>query len=562
MSIEIMEARVIHSDSRAGRFLALSTEDQQLAYSHWRAFQKAGYPAVQVGQVFKVCLGRDARDGETLVVREVIAECEAENTAISGAGLDSEQQLVSDRHWLDHLNVSNGITVVANKVLNGSEIFDLDIPGSLVLINCKVVGDFRWIRARFEGSFWCLNCQFENHFSLKSANLDGSVVIFGCDFSGPGGISFRGIKALSVLIEFGTRGSDDMLWLNEMTLRGCLTLNGSFEAPVQLLAKQDDAPVNTQPRLNNVYIGRQSYHAEHLSRNEFSGGICVDGYDLVGDLEVHRSTLGQLKFADIKANSITVRDCELTKDLSMNRVSIQDETKGIAVEDSMIGRNLRMTGKSLRGRCRLSGTSVDQSWILELEKPEDGTPAIEMARFHAAQAWFDPVSLIYGSVPIRRLMSPPPFALLANFDARSSDVENRRLLSEAYTRFKNWLADTGHLREEDHAFFHMRDYKESGRLRRLILGGFFGWGIRLRNVLCTALLVIGIFAFAFALTGFPSSEALMLSLQSFISILFGEWSLPVPSATSWLSLMVTMESMIGVLLVTVLIGAYIRKLLR
>ena len=108
----------------------------------------------------------------------------------------------------------------------------------------------------------------------------------------------------------------------------------------------------------------------------------------------------------------------------------------------------------------------------------------------------------------------------------------------------------------------MRDYKESGRLRRLILGGFFGWGIRLRNVLCTALLVIGIFAFAFALTGFPSSEALMLSLQSFISILFGEWSLPVPSATSWLSLMVTMESMIGVLLVTVLIGAYIRKLLR
>ena len=87
--------------------------------------------------------------------------------------------------------------------------------------------------------------------------------------------------------------------------------------------------------------------------------------------------------------------------------------------------------------------------------------------------------------------------------------------------------------------------------------------IKIYKILFTYInLKLVVFAFAFALTGFPSSEALMLSLQSFISILFGEWSLPVPPATSWLSLMVTMESMIGVLLVTVLIGAYIRKLLR
>src|SRR5690554_8211602 len=93
-----MEARVIHSDSRAGRFLALCTEEQQLAYSHWRAFQKAGYPAVQVGQGFKECLWRDARDGEKLVVRGAIEESEAADNAISAVSPDSDQQLVSDQH--------------------------------------------------------------------------------------------------------------------------------------------------------------------------------------------------------------------------------------------------------------------------------------------------------------------------------------------------------------------------------------------------------------------------------------------------------------------------------
>lgn len=562
MNDDVTKARVIHSDSRAGRFLALWTEDQCLAYSHWRPFQKAGFPAVQVGQVFHVRLGRDRRDGETLVVREVSGKCEAGDIHLDTLDLVSSPHPVREREWLGRVATLNGVTVIANGVLDGSEQFDLEIPGSLVLINCRVLGDFRWIRARFRGSFWCLNCQFENHFSLKSAHLDGSVVIFGCDFSGPGGVSFRGVRALSVLMEFGTRGSDDMLWLNEMTLRGCLALNGSFEAPVQLLSEQDETPVNTQPRLGSVHIGRQSYHAEQLSQNAFNGGLLLDGYSIKGPLEIYRSALDQLQLNGISAKTITVNQCEVVKDLSLDQVMITDESLGIAIEDTLIGRHLRMVGKSLRGRCSLSGSSVDRAWIMQLEKPEEGTPSIEMSRFHAEQAWFDPVSLIYGSGTIRRATTPPPFALLAKADANRPGDEDRRHLSEAYTRFKNWLADSGHLREEDHAFFHMRHYKEPGRVRRFLLGGLFGWGIRLRNVLATALMVVVVFSILFVLAGLPSSEAMMLSLQSFISILYGQWSVPDPPATGLLSVMVTAEAMIGVLLVTVLIGAYIRKLLR
>lgn len=562
MNGDVTTARVIHSDTTAGRFLALWTEDQRLAYSHWLPFQKAGFPAVREGQVFRVRLGRDRRDGETFVVREVSDTDVPDAIPLPRRDLSSSPSPVGDGEWLGEVTTLEGVTVIANGVLDGSEQVGLEISGSLVLINCRVLGDFRWIGARFRGSLWCLNCQFESHFSLKSAHLDGSVVMFGCDFSGPGGVSFRGVQALSVLIEFGTRGSDDMLWLNEMTLRGCLALNGCFDSPVQLLSKQDDRSVNTQPCLNHVYIGRQSYHAEQLSKNVFNGGLFVDGYTINGHLEVCRSALDQLQLTGIRASTITVKQCELAKDLRLNRVRVTDEAEGIAIEDSLIGRHLRMTGERLRGRCSLAGSSVDQSWILELEKPEDGTPRIEMSRFHAGQAWFDPVSLIYGAGTLRRSTTPPPFGLLANAEVSRPSNEDRRHLSEAYTRFKNWLADTGHLREEDHAFFHMRHYKEPGRVRRFLLGGMFGWGIRLRNVLATALLVIVVFAGLFMLAGMPSGEAVMLSLQSFISILYGQWSVPAPPATGMLSVMVTVESMIGVLLVTVLIGAYIRKLLR
>lgn len=565
MTEETVLARVVHSDLKAGRFLVLITEDQRLAYSHWRPFQNAGYPAVTVGQEIWVRLGRDRRDGVTFVVREVLDIAVERGVSVNSHGLDlpsHQPRHVTEAELLGALGSADGVVVIANAVLDGSERSDLEFAGSVVLINCQVLGDFRWLGARFWGSLWCLNCRFNNHFSLKSAHLDGSVVMFGCDFSGAGGISFRGVRACSVLMEFGTRGSNDMLWLNEMTLNGCLALNGSFQAPVQLMAAQDETPVNDSPALGQVYIGRQSYHAEQLSRNCFEGGLFVDGYTVSGCVELRRSHLNQVRLGELTADSILIENCELASDLWLDRVTVKDEEAGVRIHDTLVGRHLRMTGHHFRGRCSLNGSSVSQAWMLELEAPEEGTPNIEMMRFHAEQAWFEPVSLIYGARPVRRSTTPPPFGLLAKAMLPRPSGDDRRHLAEAYTRFKNWMSTTGHLREEDHAFFHMRHHKETSRARRFLLGGMFGWGIRFRNILATALMISLIFAIAFMAVGVRFGEAVMLSLQSFISSFYGQWSESEPPATGLLSVLVTLESMIGVLFVTVLVGAYIRKLLR
>lgn len=555
--------RVLHSDTESGRFVIAVTEDGQIAYSHWRPFQLIGYTGVSPGDGFSVRLGRDRRDDRTLVVREVLAPCDPPDVAlnmVSDSSPAEPGQMMSGQALHEQVQGDHRVTVVSDLCIEGSECPDLVIDGSVVFANCRFKGDFRWLQARVSGGLWFLNCQFNQHFSLKAAVLDESAVLFGCDFSGAGGVSFRGIQACSVLIEFGTRGSDDMLWLNEMVLRGCLALNGKFDAPIQLLAQQDDVPVNKDAKLGNVYIGRQSYRAEQLSRNSFAGGVVLDGYTLAGDLEIHRSHLSALTLRGITAEHIRVNHSEVDQDLVLDHVSANDEERGLAVLDTTIGRHLRMTGEYLRGRCDLTGSSVGASWRLELEHPEGGTPRLILDRFHAEQAWFDPIRLVYGESPLQRMARPPAFGLLAREHLSEQTSDDRRHLAEAYTKFKNWMSDTGHLREEDHAFFHMRHCKETQPWVRWMLGGVFGWGIRLRNVLMSALVITQLFALIYVLLGFRLNEAIMLSMQASISSFFGVW--PETPATGVLSIIVTLESMIGVLFVTVLVGAYIRKLLR
>lgn len=557
-------ASVIHSDRESGRFLVLVTADGQFAYSHWRPFQLAGCPAVQVGEGYKVRLGYDRRDGETLVVREVLDTCQMPEVALRRLGPpvpSDAPQYCSQSELLEVLQANEKLTVISNvTMVDGCELKGLDIEGSVVLANCHISGDFRWLKARVQGSLWFLNCRFSHHFSLKSSVLDGSCVFFGCDFSGAGGVSLRGVQACSVFLEFGTRGSDDMLWLNEMSLRGCLALNGTFEAPVQLLAKQDEAPVNESPGLGHVYIGRQSYRAEKLSRNHFEGGIVIDGYQMTGDLEIRRSRMSALTFAAVTCNHMLVDNCEIDQDVILEGPTVNDEDKGIVISDTVIGRHLTITGRYLKGFCSLAGTSVGHAWMLELESPELGTPRFDITRFHAEHAWFEPIRILYGDSPVSRFAKPPAFGLLAREHSTRLRKEDRRHLAEAYTKLKNWMADTGHLREEDYAFFHMRHYKEPKGLQRWLLGGVFGWGIRFRNILMSALALALAFAVVYFFIGFRPNEAVMLSLQSFISSFFGRW--PEATATGLLSALVTFESMIGVLFVTVLSGAYIRKLLR
>ena len=354
-----------------------------------------------------------------------------------------------------------------------------------------------------------------------------------------------------------------MLWLNEISLTGCVAINGTFTAPVQLLAEQDEQPINDNPTLKRVLIGKKaSYVHERLSQNQFLSGIECRDYYIQDSFEVHNSVISEVTMENVDAKHILVNNCEVSRDVVMERVQPRDKEQGMAVTNTIIERRLRQTGPSFTGRLNLEGTSVGQTWTLDLERPSQGVPHVIMRRFHANAAWFEPIELVYGATKHGRILAPPNFGLLEGSGRiQALTGEARRELAEAYTSCKNWLATSGHLREEDHAFFHMREAKEHRRTIRIIFGGLFGWGIYLRNIILSAMSLIILFALLYMALGIGNlSEMLILSSQSFIGSFFGRW--PDYSPTGILSGLITLESLFGLILVTALVGCYIRKLLR
>ena len=456
MKQDVISATVIHTDSDAGRFYILKTPEDDVIYSHWRVFQTAKITSVKPGQTFEISTKLDEKDAQTEIVGQVLGKSDEQADCTTDDSVkNTEVQLSTDELISKFDQADEGLVIVRDKHIANSDLENLTLPASIVFIECCFDGDFRLRNFTIHGGIWFLNCKFKQHFSLRGTRLEGNAVLFGCDFTGPGGISFRGLRGRSIFLEYGTRGGEDMLWLNEISLTGCVAINGTFTAPVQLLAEQDEQPINDNPTLKRVLIGKKaSYVHERLSQNQFLTGIECRGYYIQDSFEVHNSVISEVTMENVDAKYILVNNCEVSRDVVMERVQPRDKEQGMAVTNTIIERRLRQTGPCFTGRLNLEGTSVGQTWTLELERPSQGVPHVILRRFHANAAWFEPIELVYGAAKHGRILAPPNFGLLeGSGQIRALTGKARRDLAEAYTSCKNWLATSGHLREEDHAFF-------------------------------------------------------------------------------------------------------------
>ena len=437
------------------------------------------------------------------------------------------------------------------------------VSSTLVFSDCCFAADFRLFEAQVHGNIWFLNCSFEQHFSLRGSVVEGNVAFHGCDFSGSGGVSFRGVRAKSIFLDYGTRGSNDALWLNEMELSGSLVVNGKFSSRVQFrgLQSMEEQPLKLNPSVGRVFFGRSAYFEEHSEENRFDGGIEVRGYEVSGEVEFADAVIDELWLEELELENLQVTGCRISRDLVARKLKVRDKHRGIDLSNNDVERHIQISGGSLECRLNLDNTWVGQVWRLELDDPGSGVPEVSLRRFIAGSALFDPVRLVYGARPRYHFFRPPDIAIVegARSDFRH-EPQRRQEIAEAYTALKNWLAHSGQLREEDHAFFYMRNANEASPVRRFAFGFLFGWGIYLRNIVVSAILVVCMFAIVYVFLGVSPHAALMLSAQAFVASIFGAW--PPFSPTELLSLFVTIETFIGVLFITAIVGAYIRKLLR
>ena len=370
----------------------------------------------------------------------------------------------------------------------------------------------------------------------------------GCNFSGSGGASFRGIYAKNLYLDFGVVGSKDLFWLNEMTVSGVVSIAGTFESGVQLLGVQDESTTNNA-KIGQLNLGVGVNGNDEVHNDTFSKRIVISDYQFDMGIVIQRFSTSEFLLSKSFLPRLECYKISVDRDLLIEECKIQD----LNIIESSIGRHLRLAKNESVSELNLHGTSIAQNFFFETKAVK-----VNLSRFVASRVLFYPSNLLIGEK--RKWwqyasLKPKAFDCLALKGA--SRIEHHDMLCS----LKHWYADSGSLELEDVAYFHMRDASEPNIIKRFLFGSVFGWGVRLQNIVLSSVMVLLSFALTFTVFSQMSvKQAITLSVQSFISSFFGTW--PQVKPESSLGLLVTAESILGIVFITVLVGAYIRKLLR
>jgi len=452
--------------------------------------------------------------------------------------------------------------------------------GDVIFYQCEWLEHANFSSWNVKGDLVFLGCTFHQSFTLKGARVTGSVHMEGCDFSGAGGASFRGLQAKALYLDFGVKGPRDMVWLNEMWIQNDVVLGGEFEGAIQVMRVQDNRVITQTCRDNdakgracfqNLYVGKEFYKSQNINRSVLSAGLDVQGLAHQECIDIEYSEVGSLQLIDVSGEVLL--SCVHSKILGS--VSVEGHGRHAKLESvdfqgSYIEGHLSIKEVNIRGALNLDDATVERVVRLHqvsFDEKNGNMGGLKLARLSANRFVMDDFSALYG-LNLGESVSKwknPPFNMLWREHQKQGLQQGCNIeLVQEYVLLKNLLSQEGQLKLEDEAFYNMRKlghwYQDAGMM---VFNYMFGWGVRLQNILISVLLVLVAYAVIYHLN-FPSldiSDAFQLSTQSMFMAFFGEM-VPKVVAGGSLSWLVLTESVLGIIFVTVFVGAYVRKLLR
>lgn len=547
----------LYFDRKNDRFAIFIDEKSDLNFVYWHALKKHGYSRLPEN------CSVDAQVCETQTHKNMRGLHFSSLSVLTDVPLPDKRFEVHRNKALSQDDVIQlTSTSKAIAVFIGCDFSQIDIQKhtfnhSLVFIECKFGNNFRLLQCKIHGDLWMPNCTFDKHFSVKESIIKGDLHLEAADFRGVGGASFRGLYAQNLFLDLGVEGGEDLFWLNEMIIKQTLSIGGNFKNELQILGKQDaDEDSGLTSQIHNIRIGVELYQFENANRTNIDSALRLNGFENGGSIVINNlkaqkvhcvSLVGEiLEMNNINVDmDLIIRDCQFSS-------STDNKNKGIKTIDCSIGRHLKIQDNRFSGTLDLNGSAVSENSYIENNHYTQGSK-LDLRRFTSSRVIISPENFLTKDASFS-LMGPKAFSVLHHTD--------REELGDQYCSLKNWLADAGRLELEDMAYFHMRQCYQSNRVLRLVFGGIFGWGVRLSNIAVSCLCLITLFAAIFTLVDekIVILKALSLSTQSFISSFFGKWEDYQPDGL--LTNLVTFESVLGVLFITVFVGAYIRKLLR
>jgi len=546
----------IYSSNRFTLYLDCSFN---VHFLYWHELKKHGVRSLDSGTYFSAAFldARTSTNQRGRLIKDIKPNVEKEQNFL----LDNYTQLISGGTFNDqleflHLAQSSKRVIFIDCIFDSIEIDGELFKNSIILINCEFKSHFRLIGCSIERNFWMPNCRFHKHFSLKNTTIEGDVHMESCDFSGLGGASFRGLNARNLYLDLAVNGGDDLFWLNEMSILGTVSIGGNFLNEVQFLSHQDtEVKTNYIPSIGSIYIGKELYEYESANKTNINSQLIIQNYRITDTLFIEGLHCEKIIIDGVKTNKISLQNVSVDSDISLTRNDVSNSIKsetGITLQNCNIGRHLKIEDNYFELSFDLYGSAVSEVTYFQDNKTNN-EGKLNLTKFTSSRFLVSPERFLLANSSAS-IFKPKRFDRLLAF--------NNEELGNQYCALKHWFSDAGKLEMEDIAFFHMRHYFHEKKLTRIIFGGVFGWGVRLQNIGISSAILITIFAIIYSLLDNKLSliKAFALSTQSFISSFFGKLTTYQPS--NLITGIVTLESIIGILFITVFIGAYIRKLLR
>jgi len=426
----------------------------------------------------------------------------------------------------------------------------------LAFLNCTFNENLT-LSTFFSSNIWIVDCNIKAQFSLKNSKISGDAHLESNSFDGEGGVSFRGMSAHNLYVDFETIGSEDIFWFNEMNILKVVSIGGNFKSKIQILSDQ----FNPSKSKDGTEIGKLFIGSEYTDIDaDVDNPVVSDA-----PIEIKGLKVQSISMFGVDAKSISISDLVCSGDVSLQDVStnrdleIHDVTiegGDLIIEKSSIGRHMFIQVNKLPYKTSLSGTSVSEVSYIE-NNVWESTSNINLSRFTTSKLLFNPASALYANKKNDLLkFKPHDFSLL---------LQGAKDLGDQYCSLKHWFSDSGRLKEEDMAYFHMNDCFSDNSAYKAIFGTIFGWGVRLTNILISSLIIMVLFFCIYlSIDGLTLMTSLTLAIQSFFGILLDpifetqDTKLFTQAVNWW----VTAESVLGIFFITVLVGAYVRKMLR
>jgi len=431
-----------------------------------------------------------------------------------------------------------------------------------------------------KGDLVFLGCIFKDAFSLKDAEVSGSVHMEGCDFSGAGGASFRGLKAKALYLDFGIKGPRDMVWLNEMCIAEDVVIGGEFSSNIQVMRQQDnrvttqtckDNVSDNRPCFRRLFVGKECYQSQNINRSILAGTLDIHGLCHGEVIEVDHAEIQEIRMVQVTGDAgITCRHTKVLGNVLLEYDQRDEDKKptlgrlsDVDFQDTYVEGHFTLRYMQLAGVLNLDDATVERVIRLhQLHFAEGG--GLQLVRLSANRLVMDDFTLLYGKKKQSLFWQNPRFYMLRREhdkgkNGKAGDTE----LTQEYVLLKHLLSQEGQLKLEDEAFYHMRKLGHWHHdVGMLFYNYVFGWGVRLQNILASVVMMVLLFFIAYhQVFQFEEMNALQLSIQATFLAFFGSIQ-PEVMAGSYLSWVVLAQSVMGVIFVTVFVGAYVRKLLR